>query len=83
MDIVVYMKTTPSLLGFMRPGSAILADNMLPYAPHLHARVDSLVQRLGWPFVALHFRSEFVVFTLVSRHALFPLVNSSCGRMNA
>lgn len=70
LDILILIKTSPGILS-NKPGSPTLAKAMFPYAPRLHAMAQALVARLPSPFVALHVRSEFIVFFLVS--AMHPV----------
>jgi len=64
-DIVVLLKMTPCMLRFSNPRIEHYSDALLPFAP-LRSRAQRAIRRLGRPYVALHFRSEFILWHMVS-----------------
>ncbi|CAI5989508.1 unnamed protein product [Closterium sp. NIES-64] len=63
-DVVLWFKTTWERVSF-EPHTDDIALQQLPYKHELHYLAASIVQRLPKPFLALHFRSEFIAFRVV------------------
>ncbi|CAI5495221.1 unnamed protein product, partial [Closterium sp. Naga37s-1] len=60
-DVVVWVKTTYKKMA-IRPPTSLLAPVLLPYHPRWHILARSIASALPRPFIALHFRSEYIAW---------------------
>ncbi|CAI7800326.1 unnamed protein product [Closterium sp. NIES-54] len=60
-DVVVWVKTTYKRMA-IRPPTSLLAPLLLPYHPRWHTLARSIAAALPHPFIALHFRSEYIAW---------------------
>ncbi|CAI6010209.1 unnamed protein product [Closterium sp. NIES-65] len=60
-DVVVWVKTTYKRMA-IRPPTSLLAPVLLPYHPRWHTLARSISAALPRPFIALHFRSEYIAW---------------------
>ncbi|CAI5489863.1 unnamed protein product, partial [Closterium sp. Naga37s-1] len=70
-DVVLWFKTTWERVSF-EPHTDDIALQQLPYKHEWHYLAASIVERLPKPFLAVHFRSEFIAFRVMSDNQLLP-----------
>ncbi|CAI5949973.1 unnamed protein product [Closterium sp. NIES-65] len=70
-DVVLWFKTTWERVSF-EPHTDDIALQQLPYNHELHYLAARIAERLPKPFLAVHFRSEFIAFRVMSDNQLLP-----------
>ncbi|CAI5461732.1 unnamed protein product [Closterium sp. Yama58-4] len=64
-DVIIWVKHGPSRVEFPIPSDRI-ALRQLPYSTPLHRTAQHIVARLPKPLIAVHYRSEWIAYRVVS-----------------